>query len=286
MLEDRIAARAEVIDTIRALARDRRFAMKQQQKNDRSLEAWVRINYCAFSAFDDEKARKKASKEALAKIKAAREGEGDADLIEMVRANDAGRAPFDAIRKRCEKDMNKLAETLPGVEFVRSVKGAGVGGFALIVGECGDLAKYSGPGKVWKRLGLAPYDGHAGSTWRRETWRPRALTSDEWIAHPFSPARYSVMFTIADSMSRAQWVGKAKTEDGLGRPDGFFGEVYARRRAHTAITHPDWTLGHSRSDALRVMVKDYIKHLWVAWLNDDGVAVRVEAGPPMLMAAE
>lgn len=286
MLEDRIAARAAVIDTIRALARDRRFAMKQQQKLDRSLEAWVRINYCAFSTFDDEKARKKASKEALKKIKAARDGEGDADLIEMVRANDAARAPFDVIRKRCEKEMNKLAETLPGAAFVLSVKGAGIGGFALIVGECGDLAKYSGPGKVWKRLGLAPYDGHAGSTWRRETWRPRALKPEEWTAHPFSPERYSVIYTIADSLSRAQWVGKAKTEDGLGRPDGPFGEVYARRRAHTAITHPDWTPGHARNDALRVMIKEYVKHLWVAWLNDDGVAVRVDPGAPMLMAAE
>lgn len=286
MLEDRIAARAAVIDTLRANARERRFARKQQQKMDRAMEAFVRVNFCGFSTFDDKKARAKASKAALALVKAARAGEGEPALVELVKANDAARAPFDAVRKRCEKDMAAAAESLPGADFVRSVKGAGIGGFALIVGECGDLAKYSGPGKVWKRLGLAPYDGHAGSTWRRETWRPRALKPEEWTAHPFSPERYSVIYTIAESLSRAQWVGKAKTEDGLGRPDGPFGEVYARRRAHTAITHPDWTPGHARNDALRVMIKDYVKHLWVAWLNDDGVAVRVDPGPPLLMAAE
>ena len=39
--------------------------------------------------------------------------------------------------------------------------------------------------------------------------------------------------------------------------------VYDGRRAHTAITHPDWTDGHSHNDALRIMGKEILKQLWI-----------------------
>jgi len=39
---------------------------------------------------------------------------------------------------------------------------------------------------------------------------------------------------------------------------------YDARRAHTAVTHPDWTDGHSHNDALRVTAKEVLKHLWRA----------------------
>jgi hypothetical protein len=40
--------------------------------------------------------------------------------------------------------------------------------------------------------------------------------------------------------------------------------VYENRRAHTAVTHPDWTDGHSHNDALRVVSKEVLKQLWRA----------------------
>jgi len=40
--------------------------------------------------------------------------------------------------------------------------------------------------------------------------------------------------------------------------------VYDRRRAHTAVTHPEWTDGHSLNDALRVTSKEILKDLWRA----------------------
>lgn len=40
--------------------------------------------------------------------------------------------------------------------------------------------------------------------------------------------------------------------------------VYDQRRAHTAITHPEWTDGHSHNDALRVASKEILKDLWRA----------------------
>ena len=34
------------------------------------------------------------------------------------------------------------------------------------------------------------------------------------------------------------------------------------RRKHTAVTHPDWTPGHSLNDAMRVASKRLLRDLW------------------------
>jgi hypothetical protein len=38
--------------------------------------------------------------------------------------------------------------------------------------------------------------------------------------------------------------------------------VYDRRRAHTAETHPDWPIGHSHADALRITAKAVLRDAW------------------------
>lgn len=38
--------------------------------------------------------------------------------------------------------------------------------------------------------------------------------------------------------------------------------VYDRRRARTATSHPEWTLGHSHNDALRITSKAILRDLW------------------------
>lgn len=38
--------------------------------------------------------------------------------------------------------------------------------------------------------------------------------------------------------------------------------VYDGRRKHTAVTHPDWTDGHSHNDALRISAKAFLRDLW------------------------
>lgn len=46
--------------------------------------------------------------------------------------------------------------------------------------------------------------------------------------------------------------------------------VYDERRGHTAVTHPEWTDGHSHNDALRVASKAILRDLWRAardWHN-------------------
>jgi hypothetical protein len=161
--------------------------------------------------------------------------------------------------------MEALAESLPVFPWIESIRGAGALGLATIVAEAGDLSNYATPCKLWKRLGFAPFDGHAGSTWKRESWRPRALSADEWVENPFSGERYALMAQISTWLVNAQWIGAAKTPNGEGVPNGPYGEVYATRRKHTLGSHPDWSDGHRRKDALRFVMKRFLLELWRAW---------------------
>src|SRR6516164_3337603 len=273
----------DVVLSIRIAHRRRRYALKQQQGVDRRCEGYVRSNYTNWHPEMKDDDRERIHKEVEAHLNRARSGEHeDAGLIDLVRVTDEMRAPVDRIRSQQEKLMEKLAAQLPGYDFVKSVSGAGGIGFATIVAECSGLDRVTGEittlddyphwMKVWKRLGFAPYEGFAGSTWKREKWRPRSLSSDEWIKNPFAGERYALMIMIADSLFRKQWQSAEKAGADEGKPTGPYGQCYADRRRVTAVTHGDWSKQHSHRDALRVMMKQYLKDLWSAWRKDSKTA--------------
>lgn len=258
---------SETIEKIRAHHRARRFAMGIQQVLDNKLASFVRINATDWHVDDDEATRAKAIKEAAEIIKAAKKGEGLPEIVGLVAVTEKAREPADAERTKHEKAMESLATQLPVAPWVEAIPGFGMLGLATIIAETGDLAMYSNVAKVWKRLGYAPYNGKAGSTWKRPTWRggDAALTSEEWTENPFSGKRYALIHTISVWLKNKQWIGAAKTDDGVGKPNGPYAEVYAARRAHTAITHEDWGKQHSHMDALRVMMKAVLKDLYLEW---------------------
>ena len=256
-----------IIGQIRIQHRQRRFSMKVQQKLDRALESYVRINCTEWNPDLDETERAKYTKIVQDIISKARKQDGPADVIELTEMTDKARAPADKKRKETEESMAALARQLPAWQWVETIKGAGALGLATIVAETGDLANYANPGKLWKRLMLAPYDGHAGSTWKREKWRPRTLTKEEWIENPFSGQRYGLMRQIVTWLVNSQIESKAKSGTKHGKAKGPYGEAYIKRREHTDTTHPDWTPGHAQSDALRYTMKRFLKHLWQAWRN-------------------
>lgn len=255
----------QICEDIKEAHRRRRYAMKVQQKLDRALESYVRSNFTGWKPDLDEKKREAENKKAMDILKAARDGEGDKGLVNLVFLTDNGREPFDRFREENEKFMAAEIKKLPIYSWVENIRGAGALGVATIVAEAGALHNYSNPQKLWKRLGYAPYDGYAGSTWKRATWRPRTLTSEEWIENPFSGQRYALMAQVALWLVNAQWIGKAKAGNEEGLPNGPYGKVYAARRKRTAETHPEWTPGHCRSDALRVTMKEFLLDLWCEW---------------------
>jgi hypothetical protein len=89
-----------------------------------------------------------------------------------------------------EKEMRKVARQFPiWTDWALEINGLSDLGMAVIIAEAGDLAKYSTHSKLWKRLGLAPFE-KGGETQSYSMWaRKGGLTADEWIGAGYSPKR-------------------------------------------------------------------------------------------------
>lgn len=284
-----VQARDKKVAVLAHCARKRRYAMKLQQKIDRAMESHIRLNYTEWNADASEEERKKFNAQVADLIEKARAinleiekakddqraiealvsaSDFDRNLLDIVRVTDRSRLPVDEQREQTEAEMVQFGAQLHVASWIEPINGAGIKGLTLIVAEAGSLDNYPNPQKLWKRLGYAPYDGRAGSTWKREKWRPRKLTADEWVANPFSGERYAAMFNIGESMViKHQWISAKKNGGEEGRPNGRYGEIYWARRQHTKETHPEWTKGHSKADGVRVAMKQFLVDLWEVWVD-------------------
>ena len=74
-----------------------------------------------------------------------------------------------------------------------------------------------------------------------------------------------MMHQIAIWLVNTQVESKEKSGTKHGKAKGPYGEAYVRRREHTDISHPDWTPMHGRMDAIRYVMKKFIRDLWIAW---------------------
>lgn len=185
--------------------------------------------------------------------------------------------PADDARAKIEKDMKRLVRVLPAYAWVIDVKGLGDLGFAVIVGEAGDIGNYQNPAKLWKRLGLAPIE-KGGETKAASTWRRTGgLDGDDWTAAGYSPKRRAEIYAVvAQPLFRAQ-TGKVDEDTGeVLKEPGRYRVIYDQRRARTAETHADWTKAHSNMDGLRIMSKRLIVDLWSEWMIASGRKVRAE----------
>lgn len=162
-----------------------------------------------------------------------------------------------------EQRMAKLAQKLPVWQWAKEIKGFGPLGLAVIVAEAGDLSNYANPGKLWKRMGLAPYNGKSGMAWRMGG----GLTSQEWIDFKYSPARRSEMFQRVDPLMKHQ-ISKVKDADGNDTGEriyGPYGAVYRDRKQYEIDRDPEISKRRAHDRATRYMEKRLLKHLWQAW---------------------
>ena len=171
---------------------------------------------------------------------------------------------FHKLRMEAEGRMKKLSVKLQVYPWVQSVMGFGELGLAQIVAEAGNLENYANPAKLWKRFGLAPYNGHAPSSWRMG--RCGKLTAKEWEDAGYSPRRRSIMFVIGDSLIKKQ---------------GFYRNLYLWRKQREKEKTPDQPkMAHHRR-AQRYVEKRLLRNLWQAWvgqeiINDDLSMLSVE----------
>jgi hypothetical protein len=168
------------------------------------------------------------------------------------------REGWDQLRDTSEANMREIARSLPVWERVSDIVGFADLGLAVIVAEAGnELDAYPHHMHLWKRLGLAPYKDRAGSSWRGKG--KGSLTKDEWADFGYNPVRRG---TIAGDITLPLFFAKT---------GNVYGAIYTARRAHTALTHPDWTPLHSDNDARRIMTKALVKDVWRAWRESKSV---------------
>jgi hypothetical protein len=159
-------------------------------------------------------------------------------------------------REGLEDRMRELAALLPAYPWVQKVKGLGELGLAVIVGEAGrDLREFKTPGKLWRRLGLAPPFCYEERTDKGRKYRaiPRRRRSAVW--------------TITDSLLRQK---------------NDYYDLYHRRRLIEVQNHPEFDNGtdkktgkpkvtkHCDRRARRYAEKRMVLHLWVEWRKAAG----------------
>lgn len=153
-------------------------------------------------------------------------------------------------RRKIEKELEAAAQALPIWSWAQGVRGIGPLGLALVVGQAGDLSSYSGPSKLWKRMGLAVIDGErqrriAGTT------KAKCLEAER---HGFNPTRRALAFVLSESL--------------LKQNKGEYRALYDARKALELDKVPTDAKGRrawAHRRALRYMVKRFFLHLWCVW---------------------
>jgi hypothetical protein len=262
-----------ICETMTELGRRRKFCISLANKQTNAAKAYVR-SACGFRGDATEGEREAVNKRAARIVEEFLSGkpakDGDDDILDAVvtelRLVRICLEPLELRRKEVEREMKKLTRSLPVAEWVDGIAGFGPIGLAIIVAESGNLSNYPHHKMLWKRLGLAPYEGQAYSTWRMKG----GLTADEWTDAGYKPRRRAEIHAcIADPMSKHQLTSKEKSGTEYGGAKGRYGEVYVARRQATAIAHPDWKPAHARMDALRIMTKALVSDLWSEWRRSD-----------------
>ncbi len=238
----------------------RKFCIGLANKQTNAAGALVR-RMLGFGAADEggrEKLKARAAKIVAGVMNCVVPSEDDADIafalsadLEVVRL---AVAPIEKRRHEVELQMKRIVRQLPVYPWAKSVRGLGELGLAVIIAEAGDLLKYPTKRKLWRRLGLAPFNGKAYSTWRSKG----GLTSEDWIEAGYAPRRRAEIHAcVGEPLFRQQSIKTA--------PAGPYRVVYNVRRAKCEMTHPDWTKAHLHMDGLRIMTKRLVSDLWSEW---------------------
>ena len=222
-------------------------------------------------------------------------------VAELILGSAGSRLPHEQARAKIEADMKAQAMSLPIYPWVKeNAKGLGPLGLAVLVAEAsipiGDYRSISG---LWKHCGLSVENGRA----QRLPAKGEGGKGDE-AGKVFNARRRAQIWAMcSDTMLRAQWRGD-KDADGnnpvkSGKPVavpahaiGPYGEVYGRRKSHTAPRIEDtadlpdkiggfrnpakWTPARCDADARRIMTKALLRDLWRVWRGMPAVGAGTE----------
>jgi nitroreductase len=249
-----VCNRPPICGAIQSLHREREFLKRVRIKIENARAAEIR-SALGYHAGMKEKERATYVKRAEKLIRCILKGKDVPEEDRAVAARwtamifliEEGLAPFRRHESDLAKQMYDLASQLPIASWIDTVRGCDYVQLAMIIGETGDLANYSNVSKLWKRLGLMPFNGQMPKQWAIKG----GLTKEEWTKLGYSPRRRSIMHVCSVSL--------------LMQNDGIFRDRYDQAKATAAVAHPDWKPCHLHAHALLCCVKFFVKHLWCHW---------------------
>ncbi len=149
------------------------------------------------------------------------------------------------------KRLVVLAKRLAVWPWVEGLPGVGAMGLGQIVAEAGDLASYSNPARLWKRMGVGLVDGE----------RQRLVSGNAELneRHGYSKRRRKTLWVLSDSAIKKQ---------------GPLREIYLLRKAYEIEATPGLKPNQYHLRALRYMSKRFLRELWREWRRCAGVGVK------------
>lgn len=190
---------------------------------------------------------------------------------------------FAVLRGQVEKSMAKTARKLPVYPWVKATFGSSDATLAAIVGEAGNVGAYKSVSALWKRMGLAVFDGNrqgntAGSDDKAATF----------VKHGYSPGRRSVAWNIGNGLIGGMGRGPRlapgqdpRTVDGLSPYQILFVER-CRYECERDPSHrrPDVVKKdtgevkesfskHAANRAKRYVEKRFLRDLYAAWRSSE-----------------
>lgn len=203
---------------------------------------------------------------------------------------------FNAARvlREVEKVMIGFGQQHPVWEWMTSIKGLGAGSQAAkVLAMIDDIDKFDSIAKLWRYCGYglyeyytedgkvqAPKDGKkrigegedrrsvAHETtpkdgWQIETVRDRAIA--KWVL-PYNKALKSALFIVGDQFIKQQ--------------TPYYAELYYAEKQRQRTLYPEpvkvngrtmYTDMHIHRRAMRKMIKEFLKNLWVEWRQAEGL---------------
>ena len=260
-----------VCTSIQEMQVNRVAIIKAQIRINNATRAFVR--HLLGWRFDmKEEERKKIANDAAKIVDAVEEGESvDPEHYKVasastgfILASKQSRSAYDQLRADTEKSMINAVKELPVFEWAEQVRGFGSLDLAIIVGESGNLSNYSNPGKLWKRLGLAVFDGKS---------QRKCTNAEEAIRQGYNPRRRSAIWTLGDSLLKCSksnpyrdlFDQRIKYEVEKAGPDHPTIQCRGMKvNKKNGKEYESYSI-HARRRAQRYVEKRLIKDLWIAW---------------------
>lgn len=166
-------------------------------------------------------------------------------VVPFVLGMDRAMLEVESYRAKIEKQMTAHAKSLPvWTSWCEGVRGFGAMSLAVIAGEAGDLCSYANPGKLWKRMGLAPKASY------------RMVCKDGTEGFTVPKRRRSCMWNVGDVFVK---VGADE-----------YRKIYDDRKAYEHDRDPEMSKMHAHRRAQRYMEKRLLRDLWREWHKASG----------------